>query len=150
LKSFLDLVARENNCRVEDIVDFELSLIDAQPSCVMGLHNEFISSPRLDNLMSSITSLDAIIHYGQTDKRTGIAMVALFDHEEVGSTSAQGAASNLLTEQTQRIFYSLSPKATVEDYYLACRNSMILSADMAHATNPNYPEKHQAQHQIRM
>ena len=70
-------------------------------------------------------------------------MVCLFDHEEVGSTSAQGADSNMLIEVTQRIFEQIQCKNyTNEDYYRSIRKSFMISADMAHAVHPNYPEKH--------
>ena len=69
----------------------------------------------------------------------------LFDHEEIGSQSAQGADSNMAVEVTQRIFNSLS--GTDQDaYYQAIHRSFLLSADMAHAVHPNYSEKHQPQH----
>lgn len=73
-------------------------------------------------------------------------MIILFDHEEIGSCSAQGADSNLPVEITQRIFKAACPKQSIEEYYLAIRRSLLLSADMAHAIHPNYPEKHQPQH----
>ena len=71
-------------------------------------------------------------------------MIMLFDHEEVGSTSAQGADSNMVVEACQRIFHNLKNDASTEDYYRAIRKSYLISADMAHAVHPNYSEKHQA------
>ena len=99
----------------------------------------------MDNMVSSLTALDAIIEYSASEApKTGIAKAYLFDHEEVGSTSMQGANSNLIIELSERIFYNLAPstKNSIEDYYLMMRNSMIVSADMAHAVHPNYPEYH--------
>ena len=75
-----------------------------------------------------------------------IDMIMLFDHEEVGSQSAQGADSNMAVEITQRIFGALTP-FDQELYYQAIHKSFLLSADMAHAVHPNYSEKHQGQHQ---
>lgn len=76
----------------ERIVDFELNLADTQPSCLIGLHEEFVSSPRLDNLASSLCSLDAIIERSKTPaesrKHSEVDMIILFDHEEIGSQSA--------------------------------------------------------------
>lgn len=69
-------------------------------------------------------------------------MVMLFDHEEVGSQSATGADSNLIVEATERISFNLKPDLPKEDYYRIIRNSFVISADMAHAIHPNYPEKH--------
>lgn len=70
----------------------------------------------------------------------------LFDHEEVGSCSAQGADSNMVVEACERIYYGAKPNATKENYFRAIRKSFLISADMAHAVHPNYSEKHQPQH----
>lgn len=70
----------------------------------------------------------------------------LFDHEEIGSTSAQGADSNMLVETTERILSAILPEAKKEDYYRSIRKSFFVSADMAHAIHPNYAEKHQSSH----
>ena len=73
-------------------------------------------------------------------------MIMLFDHEEVGSTSAQGANSNMVVEACERIMWNVKPDSQKEDYYRAIRKSFLISADMAHAIHPNYPEKHQPHH----
>lgn len=72
-------------------------------------------------------------------------MITLFDHEEVGSQSAQGADSNMVNEITTRISECFGAK-THEDHYRAIRNSLLISADMAHAVHPNYSGKHHGQH----
>lgn len=76
----------------ERIVDFELNVCDSQPAQLVGMHQEFVSSPRLDNLASSFCALDAIIQYSKTEKahreHAEIDMIMLFDHEEIGSQSA--------------------------------------------------------------
>lgn len=125
-----------------------MSLYDCHPPAITGLHQEFVASPRLDNLASSLSSLDSLIaHHKSGDKNNNeISMIMLFDHEEVGSTSAQGADSNMLVETTERIMQSLNPTSTREDYYRSIKRSFFISADMAHAIHPNYPEKHQSQH----
>jgi len=144
-----DLMAKDLSVAREDIVDFELNICDAQPSQLVGLHEEFVSSPRLDNLASSFASLDALIQHSKADKKTRehaeVDMIMLFDHEEIGSTSAQGADSNMAVEVTQRIFNNLGTH-TQEDYFIAIHRSLLISADMAHAVHPNYSEKHQPQH----
>ena len=114
----------------------------------MGLHNEFVSSPRLDNLASSLCSLDSIVEYSKTGNldNAECSMIMLFDHEEIGSMSAQGADSNMVVETTERILAGVAPASTREDYYRSIRNSYFISADMAHAVHPNYPEKHQSHH----
>jgi aspartyl aminopeptidase len=134
----------------KSIVDFELNVIDTQPPAVIGLHKEFLSSPRLDNLASSLVAVDAILDAPVGDNGE-VNMIFLFDHEEVGSQSAQGADSNLAVEATTRIFESLSSKKfSQSDYYCAIRQSFLISADMAHALHPNYQEKHQASHAPRV
>lgn len=84
-------------------------------------------------------SLDAIIdaHQAKIDNDE-VSMIMLFDHEEIGSQSAQGADSNMAAEVTLRIFESLSPHLKMSDYYRAIRQSFLLSADMAHGLHPNY------------
>jgi len=74
----------------------------------------------------------------------------LFDHEEIGSESMQGADSNMLCEITERLFTTLTPNCTKEDYYRSIRKSFLVSADMAHSIHPNYAEKHQSLHAPRM
>jgi len=127
-------------------------MYDFHPPALTGFHDEFVSSPRLDNLSSSLSSLDALIDYHKTGDKdnTEVSMCMLFDHEEVGSTSAQGADSNLVVEATERISSCLKPTMTKEDYYRQMRNSFFVSADLAHAVHPNYPEKHQSSHQPQM
>merc|ERR1711937_173696 len=77
-------------------------------------------------------------------------MIILFDHEEIGSTSAQGADSNLAAEVTERIFQGSMAETSREDYFRAIHRSLMISADMAHAVHPNYSEKHQPQHAPRL
>jgi aspartyl aminopeptidase len=142
--TFLARLAKDLGIAIEDIVDFELSAYDHHPAAIIGFHNEFVSSPRLDNLASSMASMDALIEHSKTGSKDNseVSMIMLFDHEEVGSTSAQGADSNLLVEATERVFAGAIPEYTREDYYRSIRNSFFISADMAHAIHPNYQEKH--------
>lgn len=119
------------------------------PPAITGLHQEFVSSPRLDNLASSLCSLDSLIQHSKEGAKDNdeVSMIMLFDHEEIGSTSAQGADSNMVVEATERIMAAVKPDTSKEDYYRAIRKSYLISADMAHAVHPNYSEKHQGQHQ---
>lgn len=146
--TFLDRVATDLDIEVEQIVDFEFSAYDAFPPAITGLHREFVSSPRLDNLASSLCSLDAIVddHKKAPKDHAEVNMIMLFDHEEVGSCSAQGADSNMVVEACERIFYGTKTDGTKEDYYRTIRKSFLISADMAHAIHPNYTDKHQPQH----
>lgn len=105
LHSFLKLMAEELKVEVGNIVDFELSTVDAYPAKIIGLHKEFISSGRLDNMCSSLTSTHALIEAANEDNEDKtISMICLHDHEEVGSTSHHGANSEYIQESISRIF----------------------------------------------
>jgi aspartyl aminopeptidase len=148
--SLTNLMAKDLNVRREDIVDFELNLCDQQPAQLVGMHEEFVSAPRLDNLASSFCALDAIIRHSKLDVKANrnhaeVEMIILFDHEEIGSASAQGADSNMANEITTRVSECLGGKS-MQDHYRAIRNSFLISADMSHAVHPNYAGKHQPQH----
>jgi aspartyl aminopeptidase len=144
-KTFLDKISMDLGIDQDQIVDFELSAYDHCPPAITGLHQEFVSSPRLDNLASSLCSLDSLIEYHKTGDKDNkeVSMIMLFDHEEVGSTSAQGANSNMVVEACERIMWNVKPDSSKEDYFRAIRRSFLISADMAHAIHPNYPDKHQ-------
>ena len=151
-KSILNMIAGHLDVKTHNIVDFELNVVDTQPAGLIGLHKEFVSSPRLDNLGSSLVALDALIESPASKDNAEVNMIMLFDHEEVGSQSAQGADSNMAVEATTRIFESLSTAKSMSqsDYYRAIRQSFLISADMAHGHHPNYQEKHQPQHAPRV
>ena len=88
--SLTDLMAKDIGVLREQIVDFELNLCDTHPAQLVGLHDEFVSSPRLDNLGSSLCALDAIIEHSKHDvpqhrNHAEVDMIILFDHEEIGS-----------------------------------------------------------------
>ena len=143
-----NLIATDLNIDRSRIIDFELNICDTQPPALFGIHQEFVSSPRLDNLGSSLVALDSLIDHSKVDMKVRdnaeIEMILLFDHEEIGSQSAQGADSNMAAEITQRIFENYGGPS--EDYYRAIHRSYLLSADMAHAVHPNYSAKHHSQH----
>ena len=143
------MIAKDLGIERGQIVDFELSLGDAQPAQLIGLHDEFVSAPRLDNLASSYAALDAIIQHAKAPAEqrdhAEIDMIMLFDHEEIGSQSAQGADSNMAVEITTRLYSALGDWSQ-EDYYRCMHRSFLLSADMAHAVHPCYSDKHQPQH----
>lgn len=100
----LRLIAKESNLSVEDIEDIEMQLIDTQSSTIGGACQEFIYSGRLDNLCSAYQSLRALIDMEENQENSEFVQIAmLFDHEEIGSASAQGAASSLFMDTLQRI-----------------------------------------------
>ena len=121
----------------KDILDFDLYLADATPACTFGVHNEFISSGRLDDLSMCYAGLEALIASDTTDTTQ---VLALFDNEETGSQTKQGAGSPFLSFMLKRI--ALAQSNTEEAYYQAVERAFMISADNAHAWHPNYPEKY--------
>jgi len=142
------ILASELKCNVSDIAEFELSVVDTQKAVLGGLHNEFIFSPRLDNLMMSFCSLTALLEASKDvktiDNEKNVIAIALFDHEEVGSGSTHGAASPIVNEFVKRLCHS---EELVE---CAIRKSFLISADMAHSVHPNYSDKHDPNHKPSM
>lgn len=144
--SFLDFVAGRAGVRSSDIVGFELMTHDTAPSALTGATGELVSAPRLDNQVTCFAGTRALI---DATPVTGIRPVlALFDHEEVGSTSERGAQSDLLATVLERIV--LAAGGTREDYHRAIAASVCASGDMAHATHPNHAERHEPLHHIAM
>jgi aspartyl aminopeptidase len=126
-------------------LDFELHLYDTSLSGYGGLNDEFIYSGRLDNLAMSHAALEAFcLENGGAAANGTIQIAALFDNEEVGSTSAQGANSNLISSVLERALLALG--GSREGALAALARSHLISADMAHAIHPNYPEKHEPYH----
>ncbi len=121
----------------EDILDFDLYLADATPACTFGVHDEFISSGRLDDLSMCYAGLEALIASEATDTTQ---VLAIFDNEETGSQTKQGAGSPFLSYMLKRI--ALAQSGTTEAYYQAVERAFMISADNAHAWHPNYPEKY--------
>lgn len=133
----LKLIAQEMEISCEDILDFDLTLYEYEKGTLFGLNNEFISSGRLDDLAMVHAGMKALLNSKPCNKTK---ILAIFDNEEVGSSSKQGAASPILRTILERIAYHQGCKG--EELYRAIHNSFMISADMAHAFHPNYPEKH--------
>lgn len=132
---FLTFLAKELSVEKEDILDFELTVYCKEEPQYIGLNDDFISSPRLDNLNSCSALVSAMIDGTRAE---GLNLIALFDHEEIGSHTKQGAGSILLHDMLIRILKALGREATVErDLY----ESMILSVDVAHGLHPNQAGK---------
>jgi aspartyl aminopeptidase len=142
--SLLRLIAEEAGVPVDSIRDLEMCVVDSQPSALIGLHNEFISSPRLDNLMSTYCAMTALSE--ATSESPDIKMAIAFDNEEIGSVSMMGADSVVTDQVLTRIFETLPGDRTTDSLWSLYRKSWLVSADMAHAVHPNYAEKHQADH----
>ncbi|KAH7685654.1 aspartyl aminopeptidase protein [Dioscorea alata] len=133
----LQLLSEELGCNSEDIMGIELNVCDTQPSCLGGGKNEFIFSGRLDNLASCYGALRALIDSCKSPaalaNEQAIRMVALFDNEEVGSNSVQGAGAPTIFQAIRRIADHLA-------------HEYIVSADMAHGVHPNFSDKHEEHH----
>lgn len=121
----------------EDILDFDLYLADTTPACTFGAHNEFISAGRLDDLSMCFAGLEAMLAAHDTDTTQ---VLAIFDNEETGSQTKQGAGSPFLSYMLKRI--ALAQSHTEEAYYQAVERAFMISADNAHAWHPNYAEKY--------
>ncbi|KAK7200253.1 aspartyl aminopeptidase [Novymonas esmeraldas] len=138
--SLMKALASAAGCEPEDIVDFDLSVIDTQPAAIGGIHDEFIFSPRLDNLISCYCAVKAIADAGSLENDSMVRMVCLFDHEECGSSSPQGAAGSLVPDVIEHLLSSKALRATL------VANSFLLSVDGAHGCHPNYTDKHESAH----
>jgi aspartyl aminopeptidase len=165
------LIAEHAGAEVEDLVDFEIVLYDTQKACLGGLNNELIFSARLDNLGMTYCAVEGIIESlsssSALENESSIRLITCFDHEEIGSTSAQGAASNLLPAVLRRLSVLPAHHDTASDnsyvkvpreaeldistaYEQTLSTSFLVSADMAHSVNPNYASKYESDHRPQM
>lgn len=133
----VNLVANELGVKADDILDFDLLLYDTTPACTFGLNNEFISSGRLDDLSMAHAAVTAITE--KTDDMS-TCVVAIFDNEETGSGTKQGAGSPVLANVLQRM--AESQGCNYDDFCIALYHTFLISADNAHAYHPNYNEKY--------
>lgn len=135
------LLAQELNIDSNEILSFDLGLYEIQNGCLIGLNEEFISIGRLDDLWMVYAGIKALID--SKDVKSTKVMVCN-DSEEIGSRTAQGAASTLLSNTLERI--ALSFEKDREDFLRALSNSIMISADLSHAVHPNAEEKHDPTH----
>ena len=146
--AFAAHVADELGLRVADIVSFDAMFHDLTPGTLLGRHHELVASARLDNLLSCWAGLHALAGTVDAPEARGpsVRVLCLFDHEEVGSTSATGAAGPLLEHVLER---SVAARGGGRDELLrALPASACASVDMAHATHPNHPERHEPGHHV--
>lgn len=134
--AFLNFLAKEEGVKPEDILDYELWVYCMEEPVVYGMQEEFLLSPRLDNLTSVQALLTGLI---EGRGKRGINVIALFDHEEIGSRTKQGAGSMLLLNLLEKICDSFgkTPSQTKSSLYEA----FLLSVDVAHGLHPNYTGK---------
>lgn len=130
------LIAEEAGVKKEDVISSDMFLYPRQHGVVFGMENEFIASPRLDDLQCAFSSTEAFLNAENKEK---LLISAVFDNEEVGSLTKQGADSTFLTDTVRRIASALNiPEA---EWLRKMPDSFMLSADNAHAVHPNYTEK---------
>ena len=154
---FRGYLAAAAGADASDLLSWDVMTHDLQPSRRIGRDLDLIAAPRLDNLATSYAGVRALIDAtgamagSRPDRTAGSSnpatpVLVLFDHEEVGSQSERGAMSTLLPSVLERIVTSAGGGR--EDFHRALAGTVVASADMAHATHPNYPEKHEPQHPI--
>jgi aspartyl aminopeptidase len=151
--SFVELLCEElgraggKRPKVDDILAWELMAYDTQPSTRSGADNEFIHAPRLDNLASSHAGLVALCDAAQAGTAGVTRTVVLYDHEEVGSRSGQGAGGTFLKDTLSRVATCFEGGTeSSQDLARAISRSWLISADMAHAVHPNYADRHEPGH----
>jgi aspartyl aminopeptidase len=138
----LRVLAEAAGCEIDEIMDFDLSIVDTQPATVAGLYDEFIMAPRIDNLNSCFCLMKGFLDTTPAliAEDNMVRVIAMFDHEECGSESSQGAGGSLIPD----ILNHLCPDAQQRSQTIA--NSFLMSVDCAHALHPNYSDKHEENH----
>jgi aspartyl aminopeptidase len=154
--AFADLLANELGVAFDDVLSWDVMLHDLTPAALLGVDEELVSSARLDNLASCWAATEALVAAtasaasdgpdGPGDGTRGVPVICLFDHEEIGSQSATGAAGTILPTILERV--TLAAGLERDDHLAALARSWCVSADGAHATHPNYAERHEPAHHI--
>ncbi len=139
------LLAAELGCEPRDVLAWDLGLYDLTPAVVSGLNGEFLHSGRLDNLGSCHAGLEAMLAAGQESLPAATSVLALFDHEEIGSTTERGAQSGWLEQILGRVVRDAHGDGA-GGLSRALAQSWLISADMAHAVHPAYGDKHDGEH----
>ncbi|MBL4783787.1 MAG: M18 family aminopeptidase [Porticoccaceae bacterium] len=141
----VDLLAAELGIKAGDISAWELHACDTQAGTLYGLNDEFYANSQLDNLASCHSALSALLSDASLNAQQ-FNVCAFFDHEEIGSNSHKGADGSFLSDVLERIAGSLN--ISTEDYKRALSNSFMISADMAHAYQPNFPNAYEPDHKV--
>lgn len=140
-------LAEQVGTTVGDVLGWDVMAYPVEPAARLGQRRELIAAPRLDNLATSYAGLRGLLA-ARAEAGAPVPVLVLFDHEEVGSLSARGAMSTLLPVLLERIV--LAGGGTREDHLRALAATVVASGDMAHATHPNYAERHEPHHRIRV
>lgn len=142
---FTQLLQEQTAGAIGRILSWDLAVYDTQKGAFWGAENEFYANSQLDNLASCHAALEALLD--ETVLTSDNTLVcALFDHEEVGSESNKGADGSFLSDVLQRI--ALATEKNKEDFAIALAKSFMISADMAHAYQPNFPSAYDADHKV--
>lgn len=148
-RTFRSWLAEQVGVAADDVLGFDAMTHDLTPARRIGPDGDLVASARLDNLATSYAAVRALLEAVENRTEDGsVPVIVLFDHEEVGSMSERGAQSTFLPAWLERIV--LAAGGTREDYWRALAGSVIASGDMAHATHPNYAERHEPEHPILM
>lgn len=134
--SILDFLAEKTDSKKEEILSYDITLYNEEKAKLIGPKNEFLSAPRIDNLLSVSAMLEAITCEHNIDT---LNMICVFHHEEIGSRSKEGADSNTLKICLDKLF--TDQNLPLSKYAFLLQNSIMLSVDGAHGLHPNYPEK---------
>ncbi len=143
--SFAEYLADLVGTDTDEVLAWDAMTFDTNPACVAGLDGEFLVSGRIDNLLSCFVAVDSVIAAAGAPG-PHVPMICLFDHEEVGSVSMTGAAGSLLESIVSRIGAALG--GGPDERGRAAAASIVVSADGAHATHPNYVDRHEKDHRI--
>ncbi|MEN8260734.1 MAG: M18 family aminopeptidase, partial [Pseudomonadota bacterium] len=144
-EQFASLVAAELSCDAEDILSWELNVYDTQKGAFFGPRGEYLADSQLDNLASCHAALSALLTEDALNA-DATAVCAFFDHEEVGSESAKGADGSFLPDVLERI--AIATGVERDGYKRALARSYLVSADMAHANQPNFPNAYEPEHLV--
>ena len=151
---FLDILAEKIKKKKEDILDFDLYVYNAEEPVFVGVNQEMLSAPRLDNITSCLALVEGLINAGsegkkeENKKHPEINLIALFDNEEIGSETKQGADSELLRVILRKIYRSLGKDETALDTDI--RKGFLLSVDVAHALHPAKADRYDPVNSMRM
>ena len=130
-------LAQQVSVSGSQIASWSAQLVDTQRAQIFGRDSEFVASSRIDNQISCWAALSALLNVNSDQPM----MIALFDHEEVGSQSSQGAGGPMLEQVLERL--SVAAGSSRSDYLVSLQKSHCVSADNAHAVHPNYVDRHE-------
>ncbi len=141
---FLSLIQQQTKISPGQLLSWEFNIYDTQRGAFWGVDQEFYSNSQLDNLASCHAALEALLSRPETSDCTLVC--AFFDHEEIGSESSKGADGSFLSDILHRI--ALATETDIEDYQRAMALSFMISADMAHAYQPNFSSAYEPDHRV--